>query len=505
MSSSLTFRRLKSSKKNVIKPSVQFMRLIILACFLYLSMLSYNPIYRRGKKGNVSYDLPYLLNISGLVNNSQVVSLELIGLISENYPNSFANFYYKFPRQCPGIPLRNDFQNALETYGIENGLFEADEAKISSNRGTLTVQLSRSDSSNEDYDQKFFRVRSIAARYSTIYIISDTERSFIQFKNMLGSLNKTVKAFISGGSIYEEDLRLYLLYKSKNIIVGGSSDGALAALISSSENGVYLSSGMELYLNRNDFRHAINIQDDRTNPTLSLIGKVVPNCCRFSTFGRGDSAKVFCRNAKNYANDPCWILSLGCNNQWGFEEEIFQRTNCMIQVFDCTGDFKVPKHIQSRVKLHKLCVGIKRNQKSNYRSWSELMDIGTDGSHLPRGVAPMIVKMDVEGWEYPVLTAMAENIYSKSLLPKQLEFELHVRTHIDVGYPWEKITENRFKVGDDAVKALLSNLTNMGYGLVHRADNPYCKHCSEVTFLHRSAFPAFENHGPTNSFNMINT
>lgn len=475
--------------RNPISLRATVFRLFILTCALYfVSTFNYNWQNRKYDNRNELYYLPDLLNVSGIVNNSLVVTPYVTKIILQMYPKSFSAFYFNFRKRCVLSVDRHDLQNALESYGSMYDLSTKSPVHLSTNSKTLVIQVSKN--SPQDLNSLVVRIKELSVPYESLLVICDTVTEQTDLKQLLSLINKTINFFVTDGIVVREDLAIHLMYKAKNLLVDGGSAGALAALISSSENGVYLSSGLQSYLNQNEFRHSVQVRDDTKNPTLNLVGNAVPSCCQFSTYGSGDSAKVFCNNAKNYMTEPCWVLSIGCKNQWGFEAEIFQRTNCMIQVFDCTGDFQVPASIQSRVKLHKLCIGIEGDKRVNYKPWSEVIDIGSTNSGLALGVAPTVAKMDVEGWEFPVLTAMGQNIHDTSKLPKQLEFELHVLTYIPIGYPWEKIARNRFKISDGGIRSLLSNLSYMGYELVHRADNPYCKHCSEVTFLHRTAFPA---------------
>ena len=57
----------------------------------------------------------------------------------------------------------------------------------------------------------------------------------------------------------------------------------------------------------------------------------------------------------------CVVYSIGSNNQWGFERDIYKYTNCSIETFDCTlrPTIQPPAEISSRTTLHHVCLGSK--------------------------------------------------------------------------------------------------------------------------------------------------
>lgn len=259
------------------------------------------------------------------------------------------------------------------------------------------------------------------------------------------------------------------------------------------------------------------------------MGRVHESCCSFVPYGDGDGAKILCAEALGrgvergisrkvdhegmldvrtslVSNDAsgtmsgpnstapvdCWVLSIGCGGRWGFEADIARRTTCAVHVFDCTGNFTVPPEMANRVRHDKLCVGPKGADRSlGFRTWPELLDIGATQAGLKKKTPPLAVKMDVEGWEFPVLYALAKEVADQSALPRQLVMEVHTYTHHPVGSPFKLglFKPGRYGVDTQDVADLFGNLSSIGYTVVHRADNPYCGHCSEVTMLHRDAFP----------------
>lgn len=90
---------------------------------------------------------------------------------------------------------------------------------------------------------------------------------------------------------------------------------------------------------------------------------VLPQPCKnLNSFGQGDDLKFICGNElfkriNSNADSDCVIISLGSNNQWEFEKDVFKNTNCKIEVFDCTIAGRIPPKIASRTRYHQICVG----------------------------------------------------------------------------------------------------------------------------------------------------
>ena len=99
---------------------------------------------------------------------------------------------------------------------------------------------------------------------------------------------------------------------------------------------------------------------------FDLLGPVGPPCLELQAFGAKESrgtirdteAKMAC--GLEGSSSSCVVVSLGSNGQWTFEEDIFARTGCRVEVFDCTVDpqkVTVPMHLRGRVRLHYHCIG----------------------------------------------------------------------------------------------------------------------------------------------------
>jgi len=172
----------------------------------------------------------------------------------------------------------------------------------------------------------------------------------------------------------------------------------------------------------------------------------------------------------------CHILSIGSNGQWGFEEAIVDRSSCQVHTFDCT--IKNPKKPQNdNIHFYPYCIGHtdKVDKDREYLTfWSmikkaKMMD------------APVIFKMDAEGFEYDVLTQMlkeATTSENQNMLPAQISIELHYGTRM-YDLPWIMRWRNTGEI------ALFSAMMyNAGGYLPVRIEGPSgCDACMEVLYV----------------------
>lgn len=175
---------------------------------------------------------------------------------------------------------------------------------------------------------------------------------------------------------------------------------------------------------------------DRWNASIGPIG---PECKNVIQLGKGYETKYFCdwvlSGNKNLSSplqyaEECHILSIGSNDQWGFELDLLRQTNCTVHTFDCTLRDGTPRNKPNneRVKFYNFCIGSRAEtfKGRQYGSFSELWK--KTGSKS----APKLVKMDVEGFEYNVITAMLSEyrngLLPEELLPEQIIVELHWAT-----------------------------------------------------------------------------
>ena len=188
---------------------------------------------------------------------------------------------------------------------------------------------------------------------------------------------------------------------------------------------------------------------------LSVMGPMGPTCQNLEIYGSGDGEKRACglRNATD-----CTVISIGSNNQWDFEEAVFDQLNCTVATFDCTAGAQVPSRIASRTRFYPICIsGWDRVDENNrvYLAWPSLMRL------INAQKAPDYLKMDIEGGEYEALATMLKEGF---LMPRQVAFEIH--TH-------------RKTLGDVAL-IMESLYTQGGYFFVDQRPNIECRECTEV-------------------------
>lgn len=217
---------------------------------------------------------------------------------------------------------------------------------------------------------------------------------------------------------------------------------------------------------------------------LNMLGPVV-NICKtpLESYGFGDEEKRACGlSLLDKSSGRCVIFSLGCNNQWAFEQSIFKLTRCRVETFDCTlkPNAAPPRNLQSRVRLHNVCIGDKDVivDGKQYLSWASILNLV--GAMSP----PTFLKMDIEGYEYPVL----RNIIEAGInLPTQIALEIH--QHV-LATKW-----TRNKSSGELVTFINYLHTFGGYHLIDRHDNQACPHCSEILLARASCdkHPRFED------------
>ena len=211
---------------------------------------------------------------------------------------------------------------------------------------------------------------------------------------------------------------------------------------------------------------------------FDLLGPIGPSCkTPLERYGKDDEEKRICglQQLKNFRSrrtgreDDCVIYSLGSNNTWGFETSIVKETNCRVETFDCTIDSATspPADIAHRVRFHHVCVSdsdyqVDGKQFYSWKSINRLTGITT---------SPTFLKMDVEGYEFPILRAIID---AGEYLPLQIAVEFHyIRLE---GGNWD----NK-RVSSLELYTFFQYLYRFGgYYLIDRRDNPICRHCTEV-------------------------
>jgi hypothetical protein len=100
-------------------------------------------------------------------------------------------------------------------------------------------------------------------------------------------------------------------------------------------------------------------------------------------------------------------VDAGSDNDWGFEEAIFNTTTCTTITLDCTVEPKLmPDYIKPRTTFHPYCLAasdyVDEKHNRQYFSWGSLLE----AISLDR--APTILKMDIEGFEFPALKSILD-------------------------------------------------------------------------------------------------
>jgi Methyltransferase domain len=213
------------------------------------------------------------------------------------------------------------------------------------------------------------------------------------------------------------------------------------------------------------------------------LGGVQSSGCNLTEWGRGDGKKYACANAPALVAPDCWVLSLGSNGEWSYEESAVNTTACRIHTFDCTGDFAPPSHLADRVVSHKQCLRTSASAAKSdaYLLWPELVAYARRASQATGhaiAAAPAVLKLDVEGFEWEWLEYVS-SLPSAETLPGQIAVELHLKTHLDAGEPWLRTGGDRlWAIPEPAERVALlfrEKVYRAGYKLVSRDDNPFCK------------------------------
>lgn len=227
-----------------------------------------------------------------------------------------------------------------------------------------------------------------------------------------------------------------------------------------------------------------------------MLGPLGPQCrTALESYGAEDDEKRACGlqqlqkinqvTSEDGKKHACVIYSVGSNNQWGFEEDIIKKTDCKIETFDCTlpKNFQLPSHLKGRVRFHPLCLADADYEIDGRKfvSWTTLNKI--------TGVAtqPTFLKMDIEGYEFPVLRSIVD---SGVYLPLQIALEVHFIRRIN------NIPDER-RVNSMELYSFFNYLYKFGgYYLIDRHDNPRCKACTEVVLakLNCENYPRPENY-----------
>ncbi|CAB9523094.1 Pfam:DUF672 [Seminavis robusta] len=247
--------------------------------------------------------------------------------------------------------------------------------------------------------------------------------------------------------------------------------------------------------NKTNIRNALyfDSHDKNTHAKFNAFDVMAP-CHQNCTGDCGsDASKIVC--GIQHLQEGCIVYSIGSNNNWIFEEEIYNMTPCHIHTFDCTGPkqrFQPPAIIRNRHTFHHMCLS-----SHSEPTPTKIVPTGRIRSTIMgpmetlEGMQRMLnhtrldlLKMDVEGYEFPLFESWPEltdlTASSKVFLPMQVLVEIHYSTHMKDLRPSQPGVP--FKTEIELV-ALQEHLLKMGYVVAVRDDNRLCRHCTELTLL----------------------
>ena len=216
------------------------------------------------------------------------------------------------------------------------------------------------------------------------------------------------------------------------------------------------------------------------------IGPVGPDCTESVAFSKGTAEeKNICIEKKNsnqdndgkHTKEECNVVSIGSNDQWGFEEEVTNHPKlggCVTHTFDCTLTNNKPSHKpqNDNVKFYPYCIG-EEGQAPPYLTFDQMWKLAETSSKIP----PQLLKMDIEGFEYSVVL---NSILSSdpSIWPEQIVMEVHWATRM-VDVPWMPRTRSAAELA-----LFFGVLFNRGgYILQHANFFPGCQTCLEVLLV----------------------
>ena len=457
------------------------------------------------------YQLANLLNLpsyAGIGDQNGSSIHKAASKVAKQFPNSILSRYRAFPSVCATQPFRPYLRQAVDSYADDHrsltnySLIEADDSLL------VHIDFNRNEHRTILSKHLLYAVNELSINFKRIVLLlpsNDINDKLSIRQGIEQSISKDSKSVPEIEVIYSEneDDAVVKMAHASHLLIHTGPTSALGALVNTHK--VYYTPLIDDYMQNNRFRWLLNnatripLPQRVHRPELNLMGPVVPSCCKLDSFGVGDSEKVVCSNAASFQTNECWIMSVGCNGLWGFEEAIVERTGCKVHTFDCTGTWNVPKKLQGRVFFHKLCLGdknetrpVKREGIGQFQPIRDLIEIGSRESGFDGIVLPSLAKMDIEGFEYMALRTMLEQ-EDKSLVPEQLALEIHVQitTSLDMFVPYQKRHGRQYYiVKEDEMIQFFEYLSSHGYELVYRSNNPYCRHCSEITMVKRHALPA---------------
>ena len=251
----------------------------------------------------------------------------------------------------------------------------------------------------------------------------------------------------------------------------------------------------------------INVIEPPTNERYTAgMGPMGPQCSNMVTFSPGTyeekklcipitASSLLLPSSRNN-NEDCNILSIGSNDQWGFEIEVTQQLpGCVTHTFDCTLSDNTPKKkpMTDDINFYPYCISASENHLPNLLLYDKLWDAvmtrqnsnnnNTVESRTKQQSAaalispPKLLKMDIEGYEFDVLHNLLSSSDS-SIWPEQIMLEVHWATRM-VGLQWMPRT---LTAGE--LSLFFGGLFNFGgYMVVDAKKVNGCQPCLEVLLV----------------------
>jgi hypothetical protein len=240
------------------------------------------------------------------------------------------------------------------------------------------------------------------------------------------------------------------------------------------------------------YEHAKKDPAMRTGHTRFFPFEPLASCRTQEAIGgpaKADTSKLVC-GVSNLQTPGCIIYSFGSDNNWDFEVDLLKKTACEIHTFDCTGPPQrfTLKPNDSRVHFHHVCVGFAPSPAQecthDHALCGETKTLQQMQSMLGHDTVD-VLKMDVEGWEVPIIRSWADTPETK--FPRQILLELHwISQFLEVPVPNKErsYASNLLEVLTPTETVDFGRLLlKMGYVTAERDDNEMCGHCSELTLI----------------------
>jgi len=332
-----------------------------------------------------------------------------------------------------------------------------------------TTELEYAIQKNVHYHQQGGNLHSIE-KYLNSHMQSTLDRLGVQFSPK-DNLNKPVPNAI-------EHLKEY--YKNNKVSRGGYGQPLPGQLSSPSSSG-------QIFREALFEKRWINVIEPSTRQRFFAgIGPVGPHCSNPLTFSKATyEEKNLCVEMKshdggeeNHDEDyitDCHIMSIGSNDQWGFEEEVMSSPKlrgCVTHTFDCTLRNNKPRNKpqNDNVKFYPYCIGSEGEQPS-YLPFNQMWSLTQTKQ------APKILKMDVEGFEFDVVLNSILSSDS-SIWPEQIMMEIHWATRM-VDLAWMPRTRTAAELA-----LFFGVLFNRGGYIIQQTKHfQGCETCLEVSLV----------------------